>query len=174
MRARVDPGQTGQRDDAARASARLPMFPETGPRVPLLELADVRGGPNHGSTSGRRAAFPGASPWLSSGPRCGQRSGPSGLDTALRGPHAPAHHRSYAGRSRLRGSVRTRWCHWPPRAAGRRWTGRLRWCTQSGVESYAFLRHRGAEIRNEAAELPARHGLASFGGLPRTVPAPGT
>ena len=47
MRARVDPGQTGQRDDAARASAsaRLPMFPETGPRVPLLELADVRGGP---------------------------------------------------------------------------------------------------------------------------------
>ena len=47
MRARVDPGQTGQRDDAARASAsaRLPMFPETGPRVSLLELADVRGGP---------------------------------------------------------------------------------------------------------------------------------
>ena len=23
----------------------FPMFPETGPRVPLLELADVRGGP---------------------------------------------------------------------------------------------------------------------------------
>ena len=46
-RARVDPGQTGQRDDAARASAsaRLPMFPEIGPRVPLLELVDVRGGP---------------------------------------------------------------------------------------------------------------------------------
>ena len=64
MRARVGPGQTGQRDDAARASAsaRLPMFPETGPRVPLLELADVRGGPVNDSPRPGSARIAGALP----------------------------------------------------------------------------------------------------------------